>query len=115
MHDGLTALSTGICYQTEAILEAKLLHQSRNNFTENMSGQFLLCLQTKYICDMLLGNDEDMDRSLRLKVIEYCYLLILIYQCRGNLLSGDFAENAVICHYFPPFSLQYIIHTHSFN
>ena len=104
MHDGLTALSTGIGYQTETILQAKLLNQSRDNLAKNVTGQLFLGLQTEHICHVLLGNDEDMNRCLRLQIVENCHLIILVYQCGGNLLSSNFAENAIISHYFPPFA-----------
>ena len=44
---------------------------------------------------VLLGDHEGMDRRLRIKVVECDDLVVLIDNGRGDLVVGDFAEDAI--------------------
>lgn len=46
-------------------------------------------------CDVLLRNDEDVDRRLRMQVAKRDHTVIIIHDVGGNLVCRDATENAV--------------------
>lgn len=44
---------------------------------------------------MFLGDHERVDRRLGIEVVEGDDLVVLIDNGRGNLVAGNFAENAI--------------------
>ena len=49
---------------------------------------------------MLLGDHERVDRRLGVKVVERDDLVVLIDNGRGDLVVGDFAEDAITHSWF---------------
>ena len=98
---GLTGVLAAVRHDTEAVGEAELLRELRNDGEDVTDERGLLLAQLCGRGDVGLRNNKEMLRCQRLDVIKRQALLVLIQLLRGDLACQNAAENAVV-HIFPP-------------
>ena len=98
VHDGLAGVDALVGDDAETVLQAFGLGDFLNGV-----GHGAHSLGRHVVGDvtvMLLGNHERMDRSLGVKVVERDDLVVLVDNGRGDLVVGDFADNAITHSWF---------------
>ncbi len=95
MSDGLTAVVAGISDEPETVVEILLpchVGGSVQELAEQL-GMIAGCVGERR--DVLPGDNEQMNRRLRVHVGKGDYLIVFIDKFNGNGARGDFAEDAV--------------------
>ena len=98
VHDGLAGVDALVGDDTETVLQALGLGDFLNGVGHGAHG-----LGGHVVGDVavvLLGNHERMDRRLGVKVVERDDLVVLVNDGRGDLVVGDFAEDAITHSWF---------------
>ena len=98
VHDGLAGVDALVGDDAETVLQALGLGDLLDGVSHGAHG-----LGRHVVGDvtvMLLGNHERVDRRLGVKVVECDDLVVLVNDGRGDLVVGDFAENAITHSWF---------------
>lgn len=93
MHDGLTGVDALVGDDAETVLQALGLSDLLDGVSHGAHG-----LGRHIIGDIavvLLGNHESVDRRLGVEVVEGDDLIVLVNDGRGDLVVGNFAEDAI--------------------
>ena len=93
MHDGLTGVDALVGDDAETVLQALGLGNLVDGVGHGAHG-----LGRHIIGDIavvLLGNHESVDRRLGVEVVEGDDLIVLVNDGRGDLVVGNFAEDAI--------------------
>ena len=99
MSDGLSAIRSRVRHETKtARVNPQRTRKCRDNLGQNMCCQLpILCTEVQHTRKMLLWNDENVFRSLRIKITKCEHGVVLIDLRRGNLPLCNLAKNT-ICH-----------------
>ena len=98
VHDGLACVDALVGDDTETVLQALGLGDLLDGVSHGAHG-----LGRHVVGDVavvFLGNHECMDRSLGVEVVERDDLVVLVDNSRGDLVVGDFAEDAITHSWF---------------
>ena len=97
MPDRLSSIRTCIRHEAEpAVSDTELSCNLRHNGGQNMRCQLpILFRKVQHTRKMLLRNDENMLRRLRIEVAERKHLIVLIDLCRGNLSLCNPAKDTI--------------------
>lgn len=93
VHDGLAGVDALVGDNAEAVLQTLGLGDLLDGVSHGAHG-----LDRHVVDDVavvLLGDHERVDRRLGIEVVERDDLVVLIDNGRGNLVVGNFAENAI--------------------
>lgn len=93
VHDGLAGVDALVGDDAETVLQALGLSDLLDSVSHGAHG-----LGRHVVGDVavvLLGDHERVDRRLGVEVVEGDDLVVLIDNGRGNLVVGNFAENAI--------------------
>ena len=93
VHDGLAGIDALVGDDAETVLQALGLGNLLDGVSHGAHG-----LGRHVVGDVavvLLGDHERMDRRLGVKVVERDDLVVLIDNGRGDLVVGDFTEDAI--------------------
>jgi hypothetical protein len=106
MHDGLSAVFAAIVDHTEAVLQPFCLGDLGNRLKAlgNIAG--ILLVDSSGAADILLGNYQEVYRSLGIDIPKGKNVLIFIDLGAGNLTVDNLAEQAILIHDAPPYSLS---------
>lgn len=98
VHDRLAGVDALVGDDAETVLQALGLGDLLDGVSHGAHG-----LGRHVVGDvavMLLGNHKRVDRRLGVKVIERNDLVVLVNDGRGDLVVGDFAEDAITHSWF---------------
>ena len=98
VHDSLAGVDALVGDDAETVLQALGLGDLLDGVSHGAHG-----LGRHVVGDVavvLLGDHERVDRSLGVKVVERDDLVVLIDNGRGDLMVGDFAEDAITHSWF---------------
>lgn len=93
VHDGLAGVDALVGDDAETVLQTLGLGDLLDGVSHGAHG-----LGRHVVGDVavvLLGDHERVDRRLGVEVVERDDLVVLIDNGRGNLVAGNFAENAI--------------------
>ena len=93
VHNGLAGVDALVGDNTETVLQALGLGDLLDSVSHGTHGLGRYVVGD--IAVVLLGNHERVDRRLGVKVIECDDLVVLIDNGRGDLVVGDFADDAI--------------------
>src|SRR5512135_191977 len=93
---GLPGIPTVIDHHTVPVPVQRPLFSDRLSYKKEMPYSFLVALlHTVNVSKVLLRNDKDMDRRLRIDVLKGKARLVLVDDLRRDLPSDDLAEEAI--------------------
>lgn len=93
VHDGLAGVDALVGDDAETVLQALGLSDLLDGVSHGAHG--LGGHVVDDVAVVLLGNHERVDRRLGIKVVERNDLVVLIDNSRGDLVVGDFTEDAI--------------------
>ena len=93
VHDGLTGVNALVGDDAETVLQALGLSDLLDGVSHGAHGLGRYVVSD--VAVVLLGDHERVDRRLGIEVVERDDLIVLIDNGRGDLVVGDFAEDAI--------------------
>ena len=93
VHDGLAGVDALVGDDAETVLQALGLSDLLDGVSHGAHGLGRYVVGD--VAVVLLGDHERVDRRLRVEVVEGDDLVVLIDNGRGDLVVGDFAEDAI--------------------
>lgn len=95
VHDRLTAVLTAVIDYAEAVIETFALGNLCDSLEALADKSGVFSIDSLSAADVLLGDNKDMNGSLRIEVTEAENIFILENLGAGNFTGCYFAENAV--------------------
>ena len=93
VHDGLAGVDTLVGDDAETVLQALNLGDLLDGVSHGTHGLGRYVVGD--VAVVLLGDHERVDRRLGVEVVEGDDLVVLVDNSRGDLVVGDFTEDAI--------------------
>ena len=107
MKDRLSDFAAVVDNQPISIIVEPALFSKRLRNKEQMPDELAVYMfDAVDVSDMLFRNNQDMDRRLRVDILECDSMLVFVDQFGGHLFFNNSAEDAVwvVTHFTPPYS-----------